>query len=65
MKKGTKVKNYCICETKKGILYRDIDCDAKYIHNGKKTVIIHNFEALKFPFRYGLRLGFKGDTYDY
>ena len=48
MKKGKRYKNYCNCERRGGVIYRNRDCIAKYVHNGKKTVIIHDMEALNY-----------------
>lgn len=42
-----KKKNYCICKVKKGVLFREQDCFARFVHNGKKTVEIDSSEQLQ------------------
>ena len=46
---GRRVKNYCICQIKNNVLWREQNCPAKYVHNGKKTVMVNNFGALAYP----------------
>jgi len=42
-----KYKNYCICKRKKGIMYINQDCFARF-HTGKVSTIEYDPEALYY-----------------
>lgn len=52
MKKGVLFKNNCICREINGALFIDPDCHARFTHNGKKTVIIHELQAFRWEDRF-------------
>ena len=36
----TKMRNNCYCKRKKGVIYLEQDCPARYTHNGRKWLLI-------------------------